>query len=161
MNGKQRRTGYCSRLVLLAAALLLAACSGEPEQPLEPGQAEYVKYCATCHARDGSGRPPTFPPLAGSEWLALGPDASALIVLLGLKGEIEVAGRTYRGYMPSMRQLSDAELAAILGFVGERWADWDDIPDVQRIAQLRSATEGRAMLEGRSGLDAALEDLSP
>lgn len=147
--------------MLLAAAWLLAGCSETPDEPLAPGQAEYVKYCATCHSRDGSGRPPTFPPLAGSEWLALGPEASALIVLQGLKGEIEVAGRTYNGYMPSMRQVSDAELAAILGFIGERWAGWSAAPDVDRMAELRTLTEGRPMLEGRADLDALLEELTP
>jgi mono/diheme cytochrome c family protein len=160
MNGRQRRTGYCSLLLLLATAWL-TGCSDQPEQPAAPGQAEYKKYCATCHAPDGSGRPPTFPPLAGSEWLALGPEASALIVLQGLKGEIQVAGRTYRGYMPSMRQLSDAELAAILEFVGARWADWGEPLGPDRVAELRAFSEGRDMLEGRAGLDAALEALSP
>lgn len=160
---KQRKT-YCSRAVaLLAAAWLVAGCSDAPDEPLRAGEAPYRKYCSTCHGTDGTGRPPSFPPLAGSEWLALGPEAVSLIVLVGLKGEIEVAGRTYRGYMPPMTQVADDDLAALLGFMADAgWAEWPDgIPDAERIAELRSRLAGRAILEGRADVESLLEEVSP
>ncbi len=160
MIEKARRSRYCSpALVLLAAAWLLAGCSDESDPSMAPGQAEYVKYCATCHGRDGTGKPPTFPPLAASEWLADGPEPVALIVLLGLKGEIEVAGQTYRGYMPGMRQIADPELTALLGYVGREWGGWSSTPSTERIAELRALTEGVDMLIGREGVDAARGEL--
>jgi len=152
---------YCSRAAALLASLwLLAGCSDEPEQPPAPGQAEYRKFCSTCHGLDGAGRPPAFPPLAGSEWLELGPDAAALVVLVGLTGEIEVAGRTYRGYMPPMRQLSDAGIAAALGHVAG-WADWPEAPDPARIAALRASTASLEIFQGRADVEAALEEHAP
>ena len=161
---KTKRNTYCSRAAaLLAAAWLAAGCSDAPDEPLRAGEEPYRRYCATCHGTDGAGKAPAFPPLAGSEWLALGPDAVALVVLLGLKGEIEVAGRTYRGYMPPMPQISDDELAATLGFLVEAgWADWPDGgPGAGRIAELRARVADRGILEGRTDLESLLDEVSP
>lgn len=160
---KQRKT-YCSRAAaLLAAAWLATGCSDAPDEPLRAGEAPYRKYCAVCHGNDGTGKAPAFPPLAGSEWLGLGPEAVSLIVLVGLKGEIEVAGRTYRGYMPPMTQVSDDDLAALLGFMNEAgWADWPDgTPGAGRIAELRARFADRGILEGRADLESLLEEVAP
>lgn len=153
---------YCRRAIaLVAAGLLLAGCSDEPDEPLEPGEAQYVQYCSACHSRDGAGRPPTFPPLAGSEWLDLGPDAVSLIALLGLRGEIEVSGRTYRGYMPTMRQLDDEEIRLILEYIDQQWADWETVPSTEEIASLRSRVADQPLLEGREALERVLEEVAP
>lgn len=153
---------YCRRAAaMLAAGLWLAGCSDEPKAPLQPGEAEYMRYCSTCHARDGTGRPPGFPPLAGSEWLELGPEAVTLIVMLGLRGEIEVAGDIYRGYMPTMRQIDDEEMAAILGFIDKRWADWGSVPDSGTVAGLRELAGEEELLESRAGLERILKRIEP
>ncbi len=161
-NTNKYSSRYCSRAVaMLAAGLWLVGCSDEPKVPMQPGEAEYVRYCSTCHARDGAGRPPAFPPLAGSEWLELGPEAVTLIVMLGLRGEIEVAGSTYRGYMPTMRQVSNAEMTAVLGFINQQWAEWEDVPNTDAVAQLREFAAGEELLEGRAALEGMLERLAP
>ncbi len=153
---------HCRRAAaIIAAGLWLVGCSDEPDAPLAIGEAEYIRYCSTCHGRGGAGRPPSFPPLAGSEWLELGPEAVSLLVLLGLRGEIEVAGRTYRGYMPGMRQIDDYELAALLGFIGSQWAQWADTPDVERIGVLRELMAGKASLEGKADLEQLLQRVAP
>jgi mono/diheme cytochrome c family protein len=159
----QKFDRYCRRaLISTAAALLLAGCEGPPPATGLAGETEYLRACATCHGSSGEGRAPTFPPLAGSEWLALGPDATALIVIHGLKGEIEVAGTTYRGYMPPMNQVSDADVAAILGYIGQRWAEgWVDADDALRIAQLRAHGNDQPIINGRADLETRLEALPP
>lgn len=139
--------------------LLLAGCAEPGEEAAIAGHNEYQRACSTCHGRDGAGRPPTFPPVAGSEWLEMGPESVAFVVLLGLKGEIEVAGQRYRGYMPHMRQLPDDDLASILGYIGERWAGWDELPGPEQIAQLRAFAADREMLEGREDLEHLLREL--
>src|SRR6056297_1674942 len=155
---KKTTDRYCRRAIaLVAAGLLLAGCSDEPDEPLEPGEAQYVQYCSACHARDGAGRPPTFPPLAGSEWLDLGPEAVSLVVLLGLRGEIEVAGLTYRGYMPTMRHLEDAEIKLILDHIDGQWADWPRVPEIEEIAELRARIADEVLLEGREALERVLD----
>ncbi len=53
---------------------------------MEKGQAVYEQQCATCHQADGAGVPPTFPALAGSEFVN-GPAADQIgLVLNGKPG---------------------------------------------------------------------------
>lgn len=148
------RPRRAARWSVLVTALMLAACSDQPDVPLAPGQAEFNTFCSACHGPDGAGRAPSFPPLAGSELVARGPEHVALIALAGLRGPIEVAGQSYNGFMPAVRQASDAELAALIGFIGDQWADWPTAIDAARIAELRAATAGVEMPVGRDGLDA-------
>lgn len=147
----------CAAAVL---ALLTACNSATPPVELAAGQEPYLRYCASCHGNQGEGKPPAFPPLAGSEWMDLPSEALALIVLYGLRGEIEVAGRTYRGYMPPMQHLGDEDIAALLGYAERTWAGREPGLEASDIARLRNAFVGqRAPLEGLNGLMQALEEL--
>lgn len=148
--------------MMLALSWLIAGCGERSDEPMAFGQAEYQRFCSTCHGIDGTGRPPSFPPLAGSEWMDMGAESTALIVLVGLRGRIEVAGRTYNGYMPPMTQLSDEQIAAVLSYMTETgWARWTDLPDAARIAELRAYAESLETFVGRAPLEQALEELSP
>ncbi len=147
----------------MAVGLLavLAACNSDnPPVELAEGQEPYLRYCASCHGNQGEGKPPAFPPLAGSEWMELPSEGLALIVLYGLRGEIEVAGRTYRGYMPPMQHLSDEDIAALLGFTERTWAGREPGLEASDIAHLRTAfAQRRPPLEGMNGLMQALDEL--
>ena len=140
---------YCKRADMLRLCLLfgsclllagLTACSSDTpsDESLATGQGEYLRWCGSCHGNAGEGKPPAFPPLAGSEWLDLPDQALAMIVLHGLRGEIEVAGRTYRGYMPPMRHLPDEDVAAIIGFVLVSWGERQSLIDADQVGRLRA-----------------------
>jgi len=154
---------HCKQTLSAAvlAVALLGGCGGETGsgEPQSPGEAAYGRYCAGCHGANGQGRPPAFPPLAGSDWIALPPEGLAAIVLLGLRGEIEVSGQQYAGYMPPMRHLDDARVAEIVTYIKRRWSD--EIPEwtAADVARMRSALSDRAALEGREGIDQLLEEL--
>jgi mono/diheme cytochrome c family protein len=137
---------------------LLTACQSEPETQIElaPGQGEYLRWCASCHGNAGEGKAPAFPPLAGSEWLEFSDRGLAMIILYGLRGEIEVAGRTYRGYMPPMTHLPDEDIEAILAYVTRTWAGRQSTLSVDDIAALRGAEDTRP-LNARAGLESRLE----
>ena len=154
----QRFPCVMTRLAAAGLVLLLAGCQSEPDSGLvlEAGQSEYLRWCASCHGNAGEGKPPAFPPLAGSEWLAFSDRGLAMIVLYGLRGEIEVAGQTYRGYMPPMSHLPDSEIAAILGFINRTWGVREQAPDEALIAAIRAAEQTRP-LNGRADLEARLE----
>lgn len=153
-------TRYCRRATVVVVALILAAgCTSQTDIELAEGQEPYLRHCASCHGNTGEGKPPAFPPIAGSEWLDLGPDAIGLIVLGGLNGEIRVAGRTYRGYMPPMHHLSSDDISALVGYIGREWADWGDLPDAARIDRLREMIGDSRPIRGLEGLEALIERL--
>lgn len=141
--------------------LLLAGCDSQSEPvELAEGQEQYLRFCASCHGNQGEGKPPAFPPLANSEWMELPSEALALIVLYGLRGEIEVAGRTYRGYMPPMQHIPDEEIALLLAFSERAWGVRQDGLQADEIARLRTAFPGRRPpLEGLDGVLQALDEL--
>lgn len=139
----------------------LAGCGdhGSFDESASPGQAAFASHCGGCHGMQGQGRPPAFPPLAGSEWLSLGPEGLTAIVLLGLRGEIEVAGRSYAGYMPPMQHIDDSRIAGIVRHVKQRWSEPSPDFSGEDVARLRSALAGRDTPDGREGLDRLLEEL--
>lgn len=154
---------HCKQSLAVAVLVLatLVGCSGDsgPDQARSPGEASFARYCAGCHGMQGQGRPPAFPPLAGSEWMALPPEGLSAIVLLGLRGEIEVSGRRYAGYMPPMQHIDDAQIADIVRYVKQNWSEFGPEWTAADVAGLRSALAGRPVPEGRDGLQRLLEDL--
>lgn len=110
----------------------LATYLGPHPPPAAPAVAEtgpkvvnsetlFLINCATCHQPDGKGSPGYFPPLAGNSDLFLTRIYPAYVVLNGLSGEITVDGKTFNGEMPSFRDLSDAEIAAIIDYERSAW----------------------------------------
>ena len=158
-NCKHHRVTRLARVcaVVLVAALV-SACGAEPESAVDlaPGQGEYLRWCASCHGNAGEGKAPAFPPLAGSEWLDFPDRGLAMIILYGLRGEIEVAGRTYRGYMPPMTHLADEDIESILSYVTRAWAGRENQLTASDIAALRLADDTRP-LNARAGLEARLQ----
>ncbi len=114
---------------LAAAALVVAGTA------LAQGDGETIfqTNCAACHQASGQGVPGAFPPLAGHvpELLAAEQGRTYLmhVVLFGLQGEIQVAGQTFNGMMPSWSQFSDEQLAAVLNFVATAWENEGMLPE--------------------------------
>lgn len=104
----------------VAAAALLLAFAGTGTAAADG--AEVYKRCLGCHKADGTGIPGVFPPLVGhAAEIAKAPGGRAYLidlVLYGLTGEIQVAGKTYKGTMPGLgEQVKDDEVAAVLNHV--------------------------------------------
>ncbi len=113
-------------VVRLATSLILAAllvgCADDHGQAsragAESGRTQFENYCAGCHQVDGMGTEEGAPPLVGSPWV-VGPETRLIrIALHGLRGPIEVGGKTYNLEMPGFAPvLTDAQIAALLSFV--------------------------------------------
>jgi cytochrome c553 len=99
-----------ARAVLLAAVLIAAAVFAHPVAA-GPEQ-DYVLYCMGCHGPSAQGVPGRIPPLAG---------ALARFMRTG-------AGRNYVLRVPGAANsaLSDAQLAAVLNWLVERYRAADD-----------------------------------
>lgn len=114
-----------------------------PQRPelkhVATGAELYASRCAACHQPDGRGLGAAYPPLIGSEWVTGDPEIPVRIVLLGLAGELQVAGQAFRGEMPSWRaQLDDEEVARVVTHIREL-AGASPV-DAELVAKIREQT---------------------
>ena len=82
--------------------------------------------------------------MANSPWV-IGPEERLLkIVLYGVRGEIEVHGKTYDREMPGFGGiLSDAEVASLLSFVRQNFGAIEQPISAATVGQIREANLGR------------------
>jgi mono/diheme cytochrome c family protein len=113
------------------------------------GKLVYEGLCIACHGVDGegvaAGDKRLAPPLAKSAWFADGGHLPVLARVL-LKGQTgPIAGVTYgEGLMPPLEKShTDAQIAEVLTFVGERWHGWKQPADPAVIARVRAEVESR------------------
>jgi len=118
------------------------------------GKQVYTANCVACHQASGAGLPGVFPPLDGSEWVAGEPRVLANILLHGINGEITVKGATYKGSMPSFKQLGDEELAAVASYVRSNWANKAPPLAADVFAAQRKASTREQPFEGGAALKA-------
>jgi cytochrome c oxidase subunit 2 len=77
------------------------------------GEKVYAANCVACHQPTGAGLPPTFPALSGSKIVG-GPKEGQLALVLNGK-----AGTA----MASFKHLSDADLASVITYTRNNWAN--------------------------------------
>lgn len=87
------------------------------------GQRIYNTYCAPCHQRNGLGDGSRFPPLAASEWVTGSKRKLIEVVVNGLEGPIQVAGKPYNDLMPKHDFLKPEEIAEVLTFVRQNFGN--------------------------------------
>lgn len=95
--------------------------SAPPAQAEVNGKDVYARQCTSCHQPEGVGLAKTFPPLAGNPDLFLDRLFPVYVVLNGLEGPAIIKGEHYQGVMPPFDHLSDAEIAAVVGYVRGAW----------------------------------------
>jgi len=87
------------------------------------GRKLYEKQCQDCHAADGSGRPPAYPPLAGNPAL-LGPPVNAARIIANGGFAPGTAGNPRPYGMPAfLGDLTDEDIAAVLTYVRSSWGN--------------------------------------
>lgn len=100
-----------------------SSLTGSDRELFVLGKEIYAKegLCSTCHQADGGGLTASeFPPLRGTPWVTGSPERLIKLVLKGLMGPMEIAGRKYSGQVPMTPHegmLNDTEVAAVLTYV--------------------------------------------
>jgi mono/diheme cytochrome c family protein len=106
----------CALLLVSGADLPCAAA------PLPAGATVFANHCAVCHGPEAAGIPGSFPSLheqiVGFAKSAAGREYLVMVVTTGLIGELQLGGSTYHGVMPPQSTLSEAEVAAVLNYLG-------------------------------------------
>jgi mono/diheme cytochrome c family protein len=122
--------------------------TAEEEIQFSLGRQHYMTSCSGCHGSEGEGLRRFAPPLAGSEWV-LGDEARlALLVLHGVEGPIEVAGKVYGSpdilpVMPSHSILDDQTISSILTYIRCEWGHTAGPVKMGTVSRLRHRTQGR------------------
>ncbi len=124
-----------SLLALLASLVFVTAA--------EDGAQVYNTLCVACHGPDGKGLN-GLPPLVGSDWPKGQAARSIKIVLNGLEGPVDVAGKTYNIAMPPQGAvLSDEKIAAALTYVRKNFANGAGAVTPDEVKAVRAATAQR------------------
>ena len=97
----------------------MAAAADDPNKTwteaelMAKGATVYAANCVACHQANGKGVPGAFPALEGSKIVNGPADAQIALVLHGKTGTA----------MPAWKQLSDAEIAAVITYTRNSWGN--------------------------------------
>lgn len=122
----------------------------EQQQLFALGRQQYLTTCAGCHGTDGAGISRFAPPLIGSDWVLGDEKRLALIVLHGLEGRVEVAGKTYDApdilpVMPAHSTMDDGAITAILTYIRNEWGNNAGPVDKRTVGTTRNTSQGKVM----------------
>ena len=101
----------------------------------------YNSQCSAWHQATGLGIAGAFPPLAGSGWVTDHQESLVRILINGLNGPIEVAGRLYNGNMPAFGpnglNLKPVEIASVLTYIRQSWGNQaSDVTEATMVAYM-------------------------
>lgn len=129
------------------------------------GRQKYLVSCAGCHGNNGKGATRMGPPLAGSEWVVGDEVRLSLIMLHGLEGPIEVAGKKYDTpeilpVMPSHSIMDDAAIASILTYIRNEWGNEAPPVSGRTVGSARHLNQGRVYPWSAAELNKHMEKLA-
>ncbi|SFF59555.1 cytochrome c oxidase subunit 2 [Fontimonas thermophila] len=108
-----------------AEAAPAAAKALSKDELMKQGEAVYKANCMACHQATGQGLPPNFPSLIGSPVIKGPADAQIKQVLVG------------KNLMPPFKQLSDADIAAVVTYTRNSWGNSGGVVQPAQVAAQR------------------------
>ena len=131
-----------------SAGLLVIGCGFEAKDEqgaaIARGAKLYEVSCGSCHRASGSGAQGVAAPLAGSPWVVGSAERLVRIALHGVRGPIEVNGRTFNLEMPGFQHVfRDEDMAAILTHARQAWGNDAPAIEPQVVAAIRASEAER------------------
>ena len=122
----------------------------EQQQQFASGRQHYLSTCAGCHGTDGAGLNRFAPPLIGSEWVLGDEKRLALILLHGMEGPVQIAGKIYDApeilpVMPAHSTMDDAAITSILTYIRNEWGNQAGAVSRRLVGMTRITSQGRVM----------------
>jgi mono/diheme cytochrome c family protein len=103
------------------------------------GQTVYETHCASCHASDGRGMPPHYPPLAGNQSIQMESVVNPVRMVLNGGFPPGTAGNPMPYGMPPFAQtLSDDEVAAVVTYIRVAWGNRGSAVSARQANELRT-----------------------
>jgi mono/diheme cytochrome c family protein len=104
------------------------------------GQTVYATHCASCHAADGRGMPPDYPPLARNPSIQMQSAVNPIRMVLngGFPPGTEGNPMPY-GMPPFAQTLSDDEVAAVVTYIRAAWGNRGSPVSSRQANELRTA----------------------
>jgi mono/diheme cytochrome c family protein len=104
------------------------------------GETVYKTHCASCHAVDGRGMPPEYPPLAGNPSIQMQSAVNPIRMVLNGGFPPGTMGNPMPYGMPPFAQtLSDDEVAAVVTYIRAAWGNRGAAVSARDANQLRTA----------------------
>ncbi len=104
------------------------------------GQTVYEAHCASCHATDGRGMPPEYPPLAANPSIQMQSAVNPIRMVLNGGFPPGTAGNPMPYGMPPFAQsLSDDEVAAVVTYIRAAWGNRGAAVSSRDANELRTA----------------------
>jgi mono/diheme cytochrome c family protein len=104
------------------------------------GQTVYTTHCAICHAVDGRGMPPEYPPLASNPSIQMESAVNPIRMVLNGGFPPGTAGNPMPYGMPPFAQrLSDDEVAAVVTYIRAAWGNRGSAVSARQANELRTA----------------------
>jgi mono/diheme cytochrome c family protein len=104
------------------------------------GETVYANHCASCHAADGRGMPPDYPPLANNASIQMQSAVNPIRMVLNGGFPPGTAGnRMPYGMPPFAQTLSDNEVAAVVTYIRAAWGNRGTTVSARQANELRTA----------------------
>jgi mono/diheme cytochrome c family protein len=115
-----------------------SASGAEAEKVLKLGSQVYEKHCVECHAENGAGAPPAYPPLAGNRSLTAHSAANPIRIVLngGYAPSTEGNPRPF-GMPPFSSVLNDSEVAAVVSYLRNSWGNHGELVSPAEVGRHR------------------------
>ncbi len=109
---------------------------------LSPAASDYLDYCVGCHGRDGSGKAPFMPALAGNPAVLDANAVSLANIVLNGSSPLVIGTQPDFYRMPSFRELlDDRRVAELISFIRSSWGNTAPAVSPQMVRQLRLHTD--------------------